>query len=166
MLLHLVLICVEVIDGVLRSIKRLDVRHSKFYRNREVQHPGCEQGFSLLYQGVHRDWSSALYHFLHVVELLLDVPEPLLLRPLPCFLLIRDGSIASVVHTMPLLIAILFEGFVRIMLPGLASFSFFICFSRRAGVLLFFLGNGVLAFSGLSRLLGALHLPSELLQLS
>ena len=33
-------------------------------------------------------------------------------------------------------------------------------------MLLFFLGNGVLAFSGLSRLLGALHLPGELLQFS
>ena len=33
-------------------------------------------------------------------------------------------------------------------------------------MLLFFLGNGVLAFSGLSRLLGALYLPGELLQLS
>ena len=33
-------------------------------------------------------------------------------------------------------------------------------------MLLFFLGNGVLAFSGLSRLLGALHFPGELLQLS
>ena len=33
-------------------------------------------------------------------------------------------------------------------------------------MLLFFLGNGVLAFSGLSRLLGALYLPVELLQLS
>ena len=33
-------------------------------------------------------------------------------------------------------------------------------------MLLFFLGNGVLAFSGLSHLLGALYLPSELLQLS
>ena len=31
---------------------------------------------------------------------------------------------------------------------------------------LFFLGNGVLAFSGLLRLLGALYLPGELLQLS
>ena len=33
-------------------------------------------------------------------------------------------------------------------------------------MLLFFLDNGVLAFSGMSRLLGALYLPSELLQLS
>ena len=33
-------------------------------------------------------------------------------------------------------------------------------------MLLFLLGNGVLAFSGLSRLLRALHLPGELLQLS
>ena len=31
---------------------------------------------------------------------------------------------------------------------------------------LFFLGNGVLAFLGLSRLLGALYLPGELLKLS
>ena len=33
-------------------------------------------------------------------------------------------------------------------------------------MLLFFLGNGGLTFSGLSRLLGALHLLGELLQLS
>ena len=33
-------------------------------------------------------------------------------------------------------------------------------------MLLFFLGDGVLAFSGLSRLLGVLHLLGELLQLS
>ena len=33
-------------------------------------------------------------------------------------------------------------------------------------MLLFFWGNGVLAFSGLSRLLGALHFSGELLQLS
>ena len=33
-------------------------------------------------------------------------------------------------------------------------------------MLLFFLGNGVLAFLGLSRLLRALYFPSELLQLS
>ena len=33
-------------------------------------------------------------------------------------------------------------------------------------MLLFFLGNGVLAFSGLLRLLGALYLPGELFQLS
>ena len=32
--------------------------------------------------------------------------------------------------------------------------------------MLFFLGNGVSAFSGLSRLLGALYLPGELLKLS
>ena len=146
MQLHLVLICVEVIDGVLRSVERFNLRHSEFYRKREVQHPGYEWGFSLLYQGVHREWSSTLYRFLHVAELLVDVPEPLLPGPLPRFLLIRDGSIASIVHTMPFLIAILFGGFVRIMFPGLTSFSFSICFSRRAGVLLFFLGKGVLAF--------------------
>ena len=33
-------------------------------------------------------------------------------------------------------------------------------------MLLLFLGEGVLAFSGLSCLLGALHLPGELFQLS
>ena len=32
--------------------------------------------------------------------------------------------------------------------------------------MLFFLGNSVLAFYGLSRLLGALYLPCELLKLS
>ena len=151
------------INGVFRFVKRLDLRHSEFYRKREVQHPDCEWGFSLLYQGVHGDWSSALYRFLHVAKLLLDVPEPLLPRPLPYFLL--DGPIASVVPAMPFLIAILSGGFVRIMLPSLASLSLSICFSRRVKVLLFFLGDGVLAFSGLSRLLGVLHLPGELLQL-
>ena len=101
-----------------------------------------------------------------MAELLLNVPEPMLPRPLPCLLLIKDRPIASIVPTMPLLIAILSRGFVRVMLPGLASFCFSIFFSRRVEVLLFFLGNGVLAFSGQSRLLGALYLPGELFQLS
>ena len=148
MQLHLVLVRVEVINGVFRSIKRFDLWHSEFCRKREVQHPGGERGFSLLYQGVHRDWSLALYRFLHVAELLLDVPEPLFPRPLPCFLLIRDGSIAFIVPTMPLLITILSGGLVRVMPLGLASFSFSICFSKRVEVLLFFLDDGVLAFSG------------------
>ena len=164
MQLHLVLVCVEVINGVFRFVKCFDLRHSEFYRKREVQHPSYERGFSLLYQGIHRDWSSALYLFLHVAELLLDVPEPLLPRPLPCFLL--DGPIAYVAPAMPFLIVILFGGFVRIMLPCLASLSLSICFSRRVEVLLFFLGDGVFAFSGLSCLLWALHLSGELLQLS
>ena len=51
------------------------------------------------------------------------------------------------------------------MLPGVTSFSLSICFSMRVEVL-FFSGNRVLAFSGLSRLLGALYFSGELLQLS
>ena len=146
MQLDLVLICIEVIYGVFCSVKRFDLRHFELYRKREVQHPGCEWGFSLLNQSVHRDRSSAFYCFLHVAEFLMNVPKPLLPRPLPCLLLIEDGSIASVVPTMTLLIAILFWGFVRVMLPGLFSFSFSIYFSRRVDVLLFLLGNDVLAF--------------------
>ena len=158
MQLHPVLICIEMINGVFRSVKRFDLRHAEFCRKREVEHLGYERGCSLLYLGVHGDWSSTIYRFLHVAELLLHVLEPLLPRPLPCFPLIRDGSIASVVPTMPLLVVILFGGLVRVMLPDLASFYFSICFSRRVKVLMFFLDNGVLAFSGLSHLLGALHL--------
>ena len=101
-----------------------------------------------------------------MAELLLNVPEPLLPRPLPCLLLIKDEPIASVVPAMPLLIAILSRGFVRVILPDLASFSFSIYFSRKVEVLLFFLGNGVLSFLGLSRLLGELYLLGELFQLS
>ena len=165
MQLHLILICIELINGVFRSVDRFDLRHSELCRKREVQHPGCEWVFSLLYQGVHRDWSSALYCFLHVVELLLDVPEPLLPRPLLCLLLIKDVPIAFIVPALPLLIVILSEGLVRVMLPGMTSFSFSICFLMRVEVL-FFSGNRVLAFSGLSGLLGALYFPGELLQLS
>ena len=99
-----------------------------------------------------------------MAELSLDVPEPLLPRPLLCLLLIKDGPIAFVVPALPLLIAILSEGLVRIVLPGVTGFSFSICFSMWVEVL-FFLGNRVLAFSGLSRLLGALYLSGELLQL-
>ena len=106
-----------------------------------------------------------LYCFLHVAELLLDVPEPVLPQPLLCLLLTKDELIAFVVPTLPLLIAILSGGLVRVMLPGVTSFSFSICFSTRVEVL-FFSGNRVLAFSGLSCLLGALYLPDELLQLS
>ena len=100
-----------------------------------------------------------------MAEFLLDVPEPLLPRPLLCLLLIKDGSIAFVVPSMPLLVAILSGGLVRTMLLSVTSFSFSICFSMRVEVL-FFLGNRVLAFSCLSRLLGALYLFGELLQLS
>ena len=56
------------------------------------------------------------------------------------------------------------RGLVRIMLPGVASFSFSIRFSMRVEVLLFS-GNRVLVFSGLSCLLGASYLPGELFHL-
>ena len=150
---HLIFVCIEVVYGVFRSVERLDLRHSKLCRKREVQHPGCEWGFGLLHQGVHRDWSSALYCILPVVEFSLDVPEPLLPRPLLCLLLIKDGPIAFVVPAMPLLVAILSGGLVRTMLPGVTSFSLSTCFSMRVEVL-FFSGNKYLAFSGLSHLLG------------
>ena len=129
-----------------------------------MQHLGCEWRFDLLYQGVHGDWSSALYRFLHLTDFLLDVPEPLLPRPLLFLLLIKEGPIGFVVPAMPLLVEILSGGLVRIMLHGVVSFSFFIRFSTRVEVLLFS-GNRVLVFSGLSCLLGALYLPGELLQL-
>ena len=109
-----------------------------------MQHPGSEWRFGLLYHGVHRDWSSALYRFLHMADFLLDVPKPLLPRPL--------------------LIAILSGGLVRILLPSVASFSFSIRFSTRVEVLLFS-DNRVLVFLSLSCLLGASYLPGELLQL-
>ena len=67
---------------------------------------------------------------------------------------------------MPFLIAILSRRLVRITLPSFASFSLSICSSRRVEVLLLFLGEGVWAFSGLSCLLGTLHLSGELFQLS
>ena len=88
-----------------------------------------------------------------MAEFSLDVPEPLLPRPLLCLLLITDGPIAFFVPAMPLLVAILSGELVRTLLPGVTSFSFSICFSMRVEVL-FFLGNRVLTFSGLSRLLG------------
>ena len=141
MQLHLVLIRIEVIDGVFCSVERLDLRHSEFYR------------------------SSTLYCFLHVAKLLLDVPEPLLPQPLLRLLLMKDGPIAFVVPAMPLLIANFSGGFVRGMLPSVASFPFSICFLMRVEVL-FFSGNSVSTFSGMSYLLGALYLPGELLQLS
>ena len=144
---------------VFRSVERLDLRHSELCRKREVQHLGCEWGFGLLHQGVHKDWSSALYCFLHVAKLSLDVPEPLLPQPLLCLLLIKDGPIAFVVPVMPLLVVILSEGLVRTMLPSVTRFSF----SMRVEVL-FFSSNRVLAFTGLSCLLEALYLSGELLQ--
>ena len=130
--------------GVFCSIKRLNLRHSELCRKGEVQHPCGEWRFGLLHQGVHGDWSSALYRYLHVADFLLDVSEPLLPRPL--------------------LVAILSGGLVRIMLPGVASFSFSIRFSTKVEML-FFQGNRVLVFSGLSRLLRASYLLGKLLQL-
>ena len=130
--------------GVFCPVESLDLRHSELFQKGEMQHPGGEWRFGLLHQGVLGDWSSAFYCYLHVADFLLDVPEPLLPRPL--------------------LVSILSGGLVRIMLPGVASFSFFIRFSTRVEVLLFS-GNRVLDFSGLSCLLGASYLPSELFQL-
>ena len=130
--------------GVFCSVERLDLRHSELCRNGEVQHPGGEWRLGLLHKGVHGDWSSTFYRYLHVGDFLLDVPKPLLPRPL--------------------LVAILSGGLVRIMLPGVASFPFSIRFSTRVEVLLFS-GNGVLVFSGLSCLLGASYLLGELFQL-
>ena len=74
----------------------------------------------------------------------------------------------SLLLSLPCLSSLQFSpgGFIRIMLPILASLTLPICFSRRVEVLMFFLGDGVLAFSNLSRLLGVLHLPDELLQFS
>ena len=142
------------------SVECLDLRHSELCRKREVQHPGSEWGFGLLYQGVHGDWSSTFYYFLRVANFLMDVPEPLLPQPLLCLLLIKNGPIAFVVPALPLLIAVLSGGLVRIMLPGVASFSF----STRVEVFLFS-GNRILAFSGSSCLLGVSYLPGELFKL-
>ena len=109
-----------------------------------MQHPGGEWRLGLLHQGVHGDWSSDFYRYLHVANFLLDVLETLLPRPL--------------------LIAILSGGLVRIMLPSVASFPFSIRFLTRVEVLLFS-GSRVLVFSGLSCLLGASYFPGELFQL-
>ena len=109
-----------------------------------MQHPGGEWRFSLLHQGVHGGWSSTFYLYLHVVDLLLDVPKPLL--------------------PPPLLVAILSGGLVRIMLPGVASFPFYIHFLTGVEVLLLS-GNKVLVFSGLSFLLEVSYLPGKLFQL-
>ena len=121
--------------------ERLDLQHSELYRKGEVQHPGSEWGFGLLYQGIHGDRSSAFYCCLHVADFLLDVPEPLLPRLL--------------------LVVILSRGLVRIMLPCVASFPFSIRFSTRVEVL-FSSSNRVLGLSGLSCLLEALYFPGEL----
>ena len=117
MQLHLIFVRIEVVYGVFCSIERLDLRHSELCRKGEVQHPDGEWRLGLLYQGVHGDWSSTFYRYFHVADFLLDVLEPLLPRPL--------------------LVAILSGGLVRIMLPGVASFSFSIRFSTRVEVLLF-----------------------------
>ena len=111
----MIFVRIEVVYGVFCSVERLDLRHSELCRKREVQHPDGEWGFGLFYQGIHGDWSSAFYRYLHVADLLLDVPEPLLPRPL--------------------LVAILSGGLVRIMLPGVVGFPFSIRFSTRVEVL-------------------------------
>ena len=137
----MIFVRIEVVYGVFCPVKRLDLRHYELCRKGEVQHPGGELGFGLLYHGVHGDLSSAFYRYLHVADFLLDVSEPLL--------------------PPPLLVAILSGGLVRIILPGVASFPFSIRFSTRVEVS-FSSGNRVLGLSGLSCLLGASYLPGEL----
>ena len=79
MQLHLVFICVEVIDGVFSPVESLDEWHSELRWEGEVQYLVSEWGFSLLYQGIHRNWGSAFHGFFHMGELLLDILE----APLP-----------------------------------------------------------------------------------
>ena len=114
---HLIFVRIEVVYGDFCSVERLDLRHSELCKKGEVHHPGGEWRLGLLYQGVHGDWSSAFCRYLHVDDFLLDVPEPLLPRPL--------------------LVTILSRGLVRIILPGVASCPFSIRFSMRVEVLLF-----------------------------
>ena len=137
----MIFVRIEVVYGVFCPVERLDLRHSELYRKGEVQQPGGEWRFGLLYQGVHGDRSLAFYRYLHVADFLLDVSEPLLPRPL--------------------LVAILSGGLVRIMLLGVVGFPLSIHFSTRVEVL-FFSGNRVLVFSGLWCLLGVSYLPGEL----
>ena len=124
---------------IFRFVECFDLRHSKLCWEREVWYPSHERGFSLLHQGIHGDWSSSFPSFLHVADLLLDVTEALLPCPFPYLRLIKDRSIAYVVPTENPLIAILSRGFIRIVLLGLASFSFSVNVLRSVVVLLFFL---------------------------
>ena len=78
-----------------------------------------------------------------MAELLLEVPESLLPRLFPHPLLIRGWLIVSVILIRHSFIAILPSGYVGVMLPSSASFSFSVSFSKRVEVLLFFLGNGI-----------------------
>ena len=98
------------VNGILRSIERFYLRHPELCWKGKVQHLGCERGLCLLHQGVHRIWSSALYNFLHVAELLLDALEPLFPRLLPHSLLMRSWLIASNVSLGYCFAALLFGG--------------------------------------------------------
>ena len=138
---HLIFVRIEVVYGVICSVERLNLRHSELFQKGKVQHPDGEWRIDLLHQGVHGDWSSAFYCYLHVADFLLDVPEPLLPRPL--------------------LITILSGGLVRIMLPSVVSFPFTIRFSTRVEVL-FSSSNRVLGLSSLSCLLEVSYLLGEL----
>ena len=64
-----------------------------------------------------------------MTELLLDVPEPLLRRLLPHPLPIRGWLIISTILTRHSFIAILPRGYVGVMLPSSAGFSFSVSFS-------------------------------------
>ena len=74
----MILIGIEVVYKIFHSVERFDLRHSELFWEREVQFPGCERELCLLYQSIHGDWSSSFHCFLHVAELLLDVPKMLL----------------------------------------------------------------------------------------
>ena len=74
----MILVSIEVVHRVFRSVERFDLRHSELHGEGKVQHLDRERGFRLPHQSVHGDWSSSFYSFVHVAELLLDVFETLL----------------------------------------------------------------------------------------
>ena len=119
MQLHLILVGVEVVYVVFRSVGSFDLRHFELCWEREVQNPDCERGFRFLNQSIHGDWGSTFYCLLHVAELLLDVLEPLLPRLFPLPLLIRGWLITSVVSARHPLIATISGRYVGLMLTDL-----------------------------------------------
>ena len=63
---HLILVYVEVIEGVLGSIKGLHLRHLELSRKQKMLDLLNEKGLFPLNQSFHGDYSSVLDNILHI----------------------------------------------------------------------------------------------------
>ena len=150
---------------ILDAIERFCLWHPEFGRERVVQHLRSEGRFRLLHQGIHSVWGTPFNYLLHVVELLLEVPESLL----PCLLSCDRWGVmwfyvlaASSVYC---LVLFSYRGWLWVVPPGLTRFRLCFGISGNTIAVSSFVWRNIVTFLSLTLFSGVLYLSGELFYL-